>query len=505
MVTKVKGTPLLKAKTSRYGLAAAALGGAALSALLFSGAIANVQPPRLLTPPSSYDGQLSFADLVERVSPAVVSIHTEKNVKVASLPPALEDRYRFRFGGDEFEEQFPQERRSVAEGSGFFVDDKGHVVTNNHVIAGAEKITVRLNDGRELKAEVVGIDPGTDLAVLKVDADSRQPFVRFADDVELRVGDWVLAVGNPFGLGGTVTSGIVSALGRDNYAPGNYSDYIQIDAPINRGNSGGPTFDLQGRVVGVNTAIYSPTGGSVGIGFAIPASTASNVVQQIIENGSVSRGWLGVSIRDVDNNLAMAMDLESTKGALVADVMPDTPAAKAGFRSGDVVLLFDGKEVESARALTRLVGSIEPGESVKVQVARDGALKNFTVKLGERNSDEESADLSGKGAGKQSSLLDDLGVRFGALDDEMRERLNIEDDVKGVVVTAIRSGSPADEAGLSRGTIILKADNQAIEQESDLKSIIDKAKEEGREAILLRVQIGERKDFRALPLEKNER
>ncbi len=504
MLTKAKGKSLLKAKTSRNALVAAVLGGAALSAMFFSGAIANVQPPRLLTPPASYDGQLSFADLVERVSPAVVSIHTEKNVRVAALPPALEDRYRFRFGGDGFDERFSQERRSVAEGSGFFVDDKGHVVTNNHVIAGAEKITVRLNDGRELDAEVVGIDPGTDLAVLKVDVDSRQPFVRFADDVELRVGDWVLAVGNPFGLGGTVTSGIVSALGRDNYAPGNYSDYIQIDAPINRGNSGGPTFDLQGRVVGVNTAIYSPTGGSVGIGFAIPASTASNVVQQIIENGSVSRGWLGVSIRDVDNNLAMAMDLDSTKGALVADVMPDTPAAKAGFQSGDVVLLFDGKEVDSARALTRLVGSIEPGENVKVQVARDGKLKNFTVKLGERNMDEEGADFSGKGAGKQSSLLDELGVRFGALDDEMRERLDIEEDVKGVVVTAVRSGSPADEAGLSRGTIILKADNQTVEQKSDLESIIDKAKGEGREAILLRVQIDNRKDFRALPLENNE-
>jgi serine protease Do len=503
MVSKAKGQSLLNTKTSRNALMAAALGGAVLSGLFFSGAIANAQPPRLLTPPSMYDGQLSFADLVERVSPAVVSIHTEKNVKVASLPPALEDRYRFRFGGDGFEEQFPQERRSVAEGSGFFVDGDGHVVTNNHVIAGAEKITVRLNDGRELEAEVVGIDPGTDLAVLKVDADRSQPFVRFADDVELRVGDWVLAVGNPFGLGGTVTSGIVSALGRDNYAPGNYSDYIQIDAPINRGNSGGPTFDLQGRVVGVNTAIYSPTGGSVGIGFAIPASTASNVVQQIIENGSVSRGWLGVSIRDVDNNLAMAMDLESTKGALVADVMTGTPAAKAGFQSGDVVLLFDGKEVDSARALTRLVGSIEPGQNVKVQVARDGTLKDFTVKLGERSSDEESTDISGNGKGTKNSTLDELGVRFGELDDDMRERLDIEDDVKGVVVTAVRTGSPADEAGLSRGTIILKADNQAIEQEGDLKTIIEKAKEEGREAILLRVQIGNRKDFRALPLEKN--
>ncbi len=483
----------------RGGRIAAFLGGVALSAVIISGALATTtQPPRLLAPPVSYEGQLSFADLVEKVSPAVVSIHTEKSTRVASLPPGFEDMFRNRYGAIP-DERFQQEQRSVAEGSGFFIDSDGYVVTNNHVIEGAEKITVRLNNGVELEATIVGTDPGTDLAVLKVDAPEGQAYVRFADDVSLRVGDWVLAVGNPFGLGGTVTSGIVSALGRDNYSPGSYSDYIQIDAPINRGNSGGPTFDLRGRVVGVNTAIYSPTGGSVGIGFAIPASTADYVTSQIIKNGSVSRGWLGVSIRDVDNDLAMALQLDSTKGALVADVMEGTPAAEAGFESGDVVLQFDGKDIENARDLTRNVGAVEPGKTVRVKVARNGSFKNINVKLGERTEENVTASANTDDS-KKLSMLDKLGVQFDSLTDQWREELGLDEEAKGVVVTGILPGSPAADAGLVRGMLVMKADGKVVKGRADLDKIIKKAKAEGREAIALRVQIGDRKDFRALPL-----
>ena len=324
------------------------------------------QAPRLSAPSVGMSGQLSFADLVEQVSPAVVSVSTERSVEAPAqrLPDGVEEFLRRRFG-ENFRDQLPENegRRSSSQGSGFFIDKSGHIVTNHHVIEGADKITVTLADGGELQATLIGSDPGTDLAVLKVQASSTQAYVEFAGNVDLRVGDWVLAVGNPFGLGGTVTSGIVSAIGRTNYTS-SYADFIQIDAPINRGNSGGPTFDLNGRVVGVNTAIFSPTGGSVGIGFAIPGDTADYIVNQLINKGSVTRGWLGVEIRGIDNSHAAAVGLAQANGALVVNVTKDTPAGKAGIESGDIVFKFDGTEVADARALTRAVGEVPPGETV---------------------------------------------------------------------------------------------------------------------------------------------
>ncbi|WP_306250951.1 Do family serine endopeptidase [Parvularcula sp. IMCC14364] len=484
---------------------------AALAATAFAlSAPVQAQAPRLMTPSLGIGGQLSFADLVEQVSPAVVSVNTEASVPraVRRMPEGFDEYFERRFGfdfGDQLEQE-GEERRAAGQGSGFFIDREGHIVTNHHVVDGADTITVRLNDGSELEAELIGSDPATDLAVLKVDSDAGQPFVEFADNVNLRVGDWVLAVGNPFGLGGTVTSGIVSAIGRTNYAS-SYSDYIQVDAPINRGNSGGPTFDLNGRVVGVNTAIYSPTGGSVGIGFAIPSETAQFVVSQLIDKGSVTRGWLGVEIRPFDNNHAAAVGLPDAKGALVVNVQDNTPAKNAGMESGDIVLKFDGEEVADARELTRAVGGVEPGQTVDMLVYREGRNRTLKVKLGER----DEAALAGvtlpepeEQQEAEDELAENLGVSFRSLTADDREELNLEPTVAGVVVTNVLPGSLGAEALLTPGTVILEADRRKVTSPADLQKKIENATKSGKEALLLRVHVGGRKDFRALPLEEEE-
>ncbi|NHK29594.1 DegQ family serine endoprotease [Parvularcula flava] len=493
----IANTPFKKLILS--GVGALAIGAAAIALPDTTYA----QAPRLMTPPTGFGGQMSFADLVEQVSPAVVSIHTEKTIEQPEIPSEFQWFFERQFGED-FEERFGEERQAAAEGSGFFVDGDGHIVTNNHVIDGAETITIRLNDGSELDAVLLGTDAATDIAVLKVDAPNNQPFVTFADNVNLRVGDWVLAVGNPFGLGGTVTSGIVSAIGRDN-GMGVYNDFIQIDAPINRGNSGGPTFDLNGRVVGVNNAIYSPTGGSVGIGFAIPAQTASFVVDQLIEKGTVTRGWLGVEIRPFDNNHAAAVGLDSDDGALVVNVQSGTPAAKAGIESGDIVLDFNGTKVDNARTLTRAVGAVAPGETAKLTVWRNGEQKNLRVKLGERNEEQlAEADIpSDDGASPTPEITSELGVRFSALTDQARQQYDLPAELRGALVTSVAPNSPAAQAGLQRGMVIYEIDNDAVSSPSDVESKIKSLQDSGKEAVLLRVQAGDRKDFRALPLKKS--
>ncbi|MGV6801349.1 MAG: Do family serine endopeptidase [bacterium] len=487
-------------------------------AMAISPTTSVAQAARLL-PEYSNGQKISFADLVEEVSPAVVSIHTEQLIEQAErpdIPPEVQRYFSERFGEDFFDRQFNQRQQDgsseeetvpLAQGSGFFVDGKGHIVTNNHVIKGAQKIYIRLDNGDELEAELVGVDPGTDLAVLKVDAPRGQAFVKFAENVKLRRGDWVLAVGNPFGLGGTVTSGIVSATGREN-GYSNYSDFIQIDASINRGNSGGPTFDLNGRVVGVNTAIYSPSGGSVGIGFAIPGETARKIVEQLIEKGSVSRGWLGVEIRPFDRNEAAAFGLENTKGALVTNVQKDTPARQAGLQNGDIVLEFNGAAVDDARDLTRSVGSVEPGVTVELTVYRGGKKRKLDVKLGDRekglneageilNSSNDNADIPST---DQPKTMSSLGLGVSPLDDEVREALDLPSSVNGLVVQSVDPHSAAAQARLQRGTIILEIDNKKIRSMEGFEATLNKLIENGKEAVILRVQEGERKDFRALPL-----
>ncbi|MCQ8184247.1 Do family serine endopeptidase [Parvularcula maris] len=448
--------------------------------------------------------RLSFADLVERVSPAVVSIRTEREVSGPSLsdvPPELErllPGLRDRFGGSREGET----RRAFGEGSGFFIDSNGHIVTNNHVVEDAAAITVVLNSGEELEAELVGTDPETDLAVLKVEPSAKQRYVNFETETELRVGDYVLAVGNPFGLGGTVTSGIISALERESGPSLPYSNFIQIDASINRGNSGGPTFDVRGNVIGVNTAIISPTGVNAGIGLAIPADVADEVVKQIIENGSVSRGFLGVSIRDAEPQILEAVGLEGRQGALIANVNEGSPAEKAGLQAGDVVIELEGEPIIGRDDLTRKVGSYQPGKRVKVKAFRDGRERTFTVKLERRDLTQMAEVTSGGGAPNNERMeeTERLGVSFRSLDDNTRRRLGVDEDVDGVVVFDVERDSEAFAAGIVPGMIVMEADNKKVSSPRDIEQAVEAAKKRDRGAILLRVQTRQGLDFRALPI-----
>jgi serine protease Do len=491
----------LNSKTFRNGLLAGIASGAALvGAGVTLIPDATAQAPRLVAPPpATLDGSLSFADLVERVSPSVVSVLVERQVDAPQVPEVLQDFFEFRFGPPPGGEEFGQQRLE-AEGSGFFIDAAGHIVTNNHVVDGADEIRVRLADGKEVAAKLVGADPLTDLAVLKVDPPKGQAYVQFADDVNVRVGDWVIAVGNPFGLGGTVTSGIVSAIGGQN-REGQFLDFIQIDAPINRGNSGGPTFDLKGRVVGVNTAIFSPNGGSVGIGFAIPAKVAKETVAQLIQHGSVTRGWLGVSIQPVTTEIAAALGRRETSGALVAEVLDGTPAAKAGIQSGDLITRLNGRPISSPRELTRAISALPPGDRARVTVLRNGAERQLTVTLGQRDAEEVVADARGPSA-PEDSLSKDVGLRVAELTPETRQQFRIPEGVNGVLVTSVRPGSPADEAGLRAGVLIIEIDGAPVASASALKKKVADAASAGKEAVLLRLQLGQAKQFSALTIGK---
>ncbi|MBT8472638.1 MAG: Do family serine endopeptidase [Marinicaulis sp.] len=474
----------------------------AVSVLAFSAAPANAQAPRLMAPNVAADGTLSFADLVEQVSPAVVSIRVEREVEGPRLPSQFEEFFNFRRGpndNDDFFGRGDELPRARAEGSGFFIDREGHIVTNNHVVDEALGVTVLLADGQELDAEIVGVDPLTDLAVLKVEADQRHAYVEFADDVKLRVGDFVLAVGNPYGLNGTVTSGIVSAIGGQN-RENQYLDFIQIDAPINRGNSGGPTFDLKGRVVGVNTAIFSPNGGSVGIGFAIPARVAKETVRQLIANGSVTRGWLGIQLQEVTTELAAALGLKSNGGVLVAEVIDGTPASNAGLMSGDVILGIADNDVKTSNELSRRVASFPPGEKIKVKILRDGKTRNLTVTLGKRDDDAVVASLDDP-ANDNDSVTDSLGLRVTELTETLRQQFRVPDDVDGVLVTGVRPGSAAQEAGLRSGAVILEVDGADVRDAEDLRNKIENARDDDKNAILLRMQLGANRQYGALSLE----
>ena len=491
----------------RARLAAIAAAGVAASAMSVAGfgySAAQAQAPRLMAPPLAADGTLSFADLVERVSPAVVSVLVEREVSTPDVPAELENFFQFRFGapddgGQDFEGFGDGVRRMEAQGSGFFIDEDGHIVTNNHVVEDADTVKVRLANGEEVAAEVVGTDPLTDLAVLKVVPRKAQPYVEFADDVNLRVGDWVVAVGNPFGLGGTVTSGIVSAIGGQN-RENQYLDFIQIDAPINRGNSGGPTFDLKGRVVGVNTAIFSPTGGSVGIGFAIPARVAKDTVAQLIESGSVTRGWLGIQLQEVTTEIAAAIGLKEPGGVLVADVIDGTPAQKAGLMDGDVILGIEGEDVKTSNALSRRVASFPPGRKIDMRVQRDGKIRNIAVTLGQRDETQQTA-AAEVPSNDNDSLVAKVGVRVSDLTAALRQQFRGPDDVDGVVVTAVRPGSPAEDAGLQPGVVILQVDGQPIRSGDDLRGKIANARKSGKDAVLLRMQYGANRQFGALSLD----
>ena len=448
---------------------------------------------------AAIDPSHGFADLVDRVMPSVISVEvkyanvadTQASGDSQSGAPDLPDDSPFR----DFFKQFPQFRNGapdggdshpnggMALGSGFIISADGYAVTNNHVVQDAEEVSVKTRDGTEYRAKVIGTDPKTDLALIKIDSKKTFDFVKFAEK-EPRVGDWVMAVGNPFGLGGTVTTGIISARGRD-IGSGPYDDFLQIDASINKGNSGGPAFNLDGDVVGVNTAIYSPSGGSVGIGFAIPASTSENVVQSLKDNGVVTRGWLGVQIQPVTADIADGLGIDGGKGAIVADVTEDSPALKAGFRTGDVILKFNGKDVSDARDLAKKVAQVAPGKSVPVDIVRGGKAMTLDVAIGKMPGDNKVASASGKGGG---SSLEGLGLKLAPADDGA-----------GVKITGVDPSGTAADSGLKPGDVILEVAGQEVHSPADIRDVL---KSSGKKRVLMLVRSGDSQRFLALPVGK---
>lgn len=434
-----------------------------------------------------------FADLIEQVSPAVVHVAISGKVKSRlnhpefSFPPGspFEDFFeRFR------ERQAPESEersRPLGIGSGFIISEDGYVVTNDHVIKDADEIVVTLTDGEEYKAELVGSDSKTDLALLKLEDANDLDYVAWGDDEQSRVGDWVVAIGNPFGLGGSASTGIISARGRD-IRSGPYDDYIQVDAAINRGNSGGPLFNMNGEVIGINTAIYSPNGGSVGIGFSIPASLAKSVISQLQESGQVQRGWIGVEIQALTDELAEGFERENDHGALISSVVPDAPADKAGLKAGDIILEFDNQEVKKMRDLPRLVAQAPVGEKYPLTVWRDGKRKTLTLKTETFPEDPSDVASSGSGSSKKSDKESAIGARLVELDSELKERYELEEDLEGVLVLGVERGGMAARNGLLRGDVITSVNNRRVTTPEDVEQGIEKAKDAGREKIVVLIQ-----------------
>jgi serine protease Do len=430
----------------------------------------------------------SFADLVERVSPSVVTVTVEEEIQPTQdmVPDDLPEPFKNFF--NKFGNGQPQRpRKAVAMGSGFIVDKNGFIVTNNHVIEKAKKITVKLADGREFDAHLVGTDPATDIAVLKVKSDKPLPAVEFVDDRQVRVGDWVIAVGNPFGLSNTVTAGIVSSIGRD-IGNGPYTDFIQIDAPINRGNSGGPTFDLRGKVIGMNSMIFSPSGGSVGIGFAIPSSTIREVIAQLESKGRVARGYLGVEIQSVTSDIAASIGRKDNKGAIVASVSPGGPAAHAGFQQGDVVLALNGKPIEDSRDLTRRVAMLPAGASATFVIDRNGQSKTLTVKIGERKEEQDADNTPQHAAPQGANTGEAMGLGLAAVTPSLRQEYNLDGNVNGVIVTRVDPSSDAADKGIQPGDVVVSVANRNVRTPQDIKSRIADAHAAGRSTVLLLIQ-----------------
>ncbi|MCC6920024.1 MAG: DegQ family serine endoprotease [Alphaproteobacteria bacterium] len=447
----------------------------------------------------------SFSELAERLSPAVVNISTSQKIEREDLdqmpqfPPGSPYEEMFK---DYYDQQQKEGSSQVTSlGSGFVIDAGGIIVTNNHVIEGADEVTVNFPDGRSLPAEIVGKDDKTDLAVLRVKASGPLPYVNFGDSGALKVGDWVMAIGNPFGLGGTVTAGIVSARNRV-IDSGPYDDFIQTDAAINRGNSGGPLFDMDGNVIGVNSAIISPSGGSIGIGFAIPSSIVKRTVDQLVQFGETRRGWIGVRIQTVTPELAESLGLDRARGALVAETTPGGPAAAAGIQPQDVILSFDGREVKDSRSLPRVVAESEIGKAVPIEVWRDRRSMALTITLGRLEDFERSATDGGstggespqtpdKPAEQQGSVhIDALGMTVAEMSDSLRERFKIGTDVQGVVITEIAQDSPAGAAAAENrirvGDVILEVAQQEVSTPQAVADKVGEAiKADGRVVLFL--------------------
>jgi len=446
-------------------------------------------------------GPDNIADVAEKVIDAVVNISTSQNVEnrgnaIPQLPPGspfeefFEEFFKNRRGQQgEGPNRERTPRRVNSLGSGFIIDASGIVVTNNHVISEADEINVILNDGSKLKAELIGKDQKTDIALLRVKPDRPLKAVKFGDSDKLRLGEWVVAIGNPFSLGGTVTAGIVSARNRD-INSGPYDNYIQTDAAINRGNSGGPLFNLDGEVVGINTAIISPSGGSIGIGFAVPSKTAVAVIDQLRQFGETRRGWLGVKIQQVTDEIAETLNLKPTRGALVAGVDDKGPAKPAGIEAGDVIVKFDGKDIKEMRDLPRVVADTPVGKEVEVVIVRKGKEDKKMVKLGRlEDNDKVAANTPKKDAVPEDKTVvqKTLGLNLANMNDDLRKRYKIKDSVKGVIITGVDSNSPASEKRLSAGDVIVEVAQEAIGTAADLQKKIDQLKTAGRKSALLLV------------------
>jgi serine protease Do len=490
---------------------------AALVALLAGTAI--VSPTRLpfaqsQSPALGLQAQLpSLAPLVDKVRPAVVNISTTQRMERGErggggpdvpdmpfpmFPPGspFSDMFRHFFESPGRGTTPAPARRVTSLGSGFLVDSAGYVVTNNHVVGKAEEITVTLQDSSQHKARLIGRDEKTDIALLKVDAGKPLPFVTFGDSEQAKVGDWVVAVGNPFGLGGSVTAGILSARGRD-LQSGPFDDYLQIDAPINRGNSGGPSFNLSGDVIGINTAIYSPNGGSVGIGFAVPSNLAKKVVNELRDKGSVSRGWLGVQIQEVTGPIAESLGLDKPRGALVTDVSRKSPAEAAGLRQGDVVLEFGGQPIEKLRDLPRAVADARIGGSVKANVWRDGKQIAINVTVGGQRAETTASNDEQPGQVERGGQL---GLALAALDGMSRQRFGLGDETKGVVVVGVKPGSAAAQHGLQPGDVIVSVAGEQVSKPDEVVSKVTEAQSAKRKSLLFLIERRGSSRFVALPL-----
>jgi len=445
---------------------------------------------------------VGFADIVAKVKPAVISVRVKVDNGPATtgfgnnpdVPPGLREFFR-RFGMPDMPQGMPRRgghNQVMGQGSGFFISADGYAVTNNHVVDKAESVDVKTDDGKSHKAKVIGTDPRTDLALIKVEG-GPFPYVKLGEKAP-RIGDWVLAVGNPFGLSSTVTAGIVSARGRDIGASA-YDDFIQIDAPVNKGNSGGPAFDVEGNVIGVNTAIFSPSGGSVGIAFAIPAETVSNVVRQLKDHGSVTRGWIGVTIQPVTKDLADGLGLKKTEGALVAEPQPNSPAAKAGIKAGDVITAVNDQAVEGPRDLAKKIGAMSPDSKVKLSIMRDGSEKTMSLTLDKMPAQAEAR----AGTGDR----DEEGVDLGKLGFTLAPADRVAGaGEEGVVVTGVDSDGVAAERGFATGDVIVEVAGKKVSSPAEVRKEIDTVRKDGKRTVLMRVKKNGSSRYVALPVKE---
>jgi serine protease Do len=452
----------------------------------------------------------SFADLAAKLLPAVVNVSSSQTITAKNGGPGAGPEMPLFPPGSPFEQFFKDflnrnrpgqggnnggndqprpERRAQSLGSGFIIDPSGYVVTNNHVIEGADEVSVTLQDNTTLKAEIIGRDESGDIALLKVKSDKPLPTVGFGDSSQMRVGDWVLAIGNPFGLGGSVTAGIVSARGRDIHQ-GQYDDFIQTDAAINRGNSGGPLFNMDGQVIGINTAIFSPSGGSIGIGFSIPSDMAKNIVAQLKEYGHPRRGWLGVKIQQVTPDIAESLGLKDAAGAMVAGVTDNGPADKARIHAGDIILKFDGKDVKQMHNLPRIVADAEVGKQVPVVLWRDGKEVTLQTTLAERPADTQLAavDPGAKPDATQPTDITGLGLKVAPLSQDLRDKFQITGEQKGVVITDVAPNTAAADRGLKAGDVIMEVQQGEVSSPADVQKQVDSARKADRKFVLMLIQ-----------------